>query len=126
ADTGPTRAVRALVLARDGHRCARCGRPCGPGIAPYSLQHRKARGVGGDSSPPGLVLLCGTATTGCHGEVESRRFPADQAKGYRLESWQDPAAEGVMYFDASDGGFTAWLADSGELLFEEPAMGGVL
>lgn len=108
-DTGPDRATRAAVLRRDGFACARCGKPCGPGIAAYSLQHRKARGVGGDSSAPNLLLLCGTATSpDCHAAVESRCCPDDQAKGYRLESWQDPAAEAVVYFEHPDGGgFTA-------------------
>lgn len=127
-DTGPSRKVRALVLARDGYACVRCGKGCGPGIAEYSLQHRKARGVGGDNSLPNLILLCGSATTGCHGEVEARgngdpvKRRDDQARGYRLESHQEPGLEPVMYFEREDGpGFTAWLADDGSLVFEAPA-----
>ena len=123
-DTGPSRLVRSVVLERDGYQCARCGKPAGPGIGPYSLQHRKARGVGGDSSLPNLLLLCGSALTLCHGEVESRdplKRREDQAKGYRLESYQDPALEPVMYFERPDGpGFTAWLCDNGSLSFEPP------
>lgn len=121
ADTGPSRRVRLLVLVRDGYACARCGRPCGPGIFRYSLQHRKARGVGGDSSPANLVLLCGTAVDLCHGEVESRHFPEDAERGYRLESWQDPLAEGVMYHEADGSGVTRWLESDGGVLSESPA-----
>ena len=129
-DTGPSDKVRTIVLARDGFQCARCGRPCGPGIGQYSLQHRVPRGSGGTSdpganSPSRLLLLCGTATTGCHGEVESHKDPEDQAKGYRLESWQEPAMEPVMYFSPHGSGFTAWLSDSGDLIFEAPAGGAV-
>lgn len=121
-DTGPDHKTRAVVLQRDGYQCARCGRPCGPGIGPYSLQHRKARGVGGDSSAPNLVLLCGTATTQCHGEVETRHDPHDLEAGYRLESWQDPLAEGVMYFERDAAGLTAWLLPDGGLNFEGPGV----
>jgi len=119
-DTGPSRKTRALVLARDGYHCVRDGRPAGPGIGPYSIQHRKARGVGGDNSLPNLLLLCGSATTLCHGEVESRQDPHDLAAGYRLESWQDPAAEGVMYMERDGGDFTAWLLPDGGLSFDGP------
>ncbi len=129
-DTGPSRKVRALVLERDGYRCARCGKPCGPGIAAYSLQHRVPRGSGGTSDPAAnspcrLVLLCGTATTECHGAVENHDDPADNAKGYRLKMGQDPALEPVQYFERMDGpGFTAWLCEDGSLLFEAPAAAG--
>lgn len=124
-DTGPDRKTRALVLERDGFQCVRCGKPCGPRVGPYSLQHRKARGVGGDSSIPNLVLLCGTATTGCHGEVESRDPQTrreDQARGYRLESWQDPATEGVMYASEHGSGVTLWLHADGTLSPDGPVV----
>jgi hypothetical protein len=122
--TGPTLKVRLMVLNRDRFLCARCGRPAGPGgVGPYSIQHRVARGSGGTSDPDAnsmsrLLLLCGSATTGCHGEVE-KRGDEDNAKGYWLWSWQDPEAEGVMYASA-DGGFTAWLEPDGGLSFEPP------
>lgn len=117
-DTGPDRATRALICKRDCYRCVRCGKPCGPDIAEYSLQHRKARGVGGDNSPSNLILLHGSATTGCHAEVE-RRGERDNAEGYWLWSWQDPAAEGVMYV-SEDGGATMWLRASGSLSPDGP------
>lgn len=121
ADTGPDRATRALVLTRDGYRCVRCGKPCGPGIAPYSIQHRIARGVGGGNAIPNLILLDGTATTGCHGAVESKKNPHDHPRGYRLESWQDPAAEPVMYA-SEDGGVTFYLEADGGLTVDAPAV----
>ena len=124
-ETGPSRKMRALICARDGYQCVRCGKPAGPDAGPYSIQHRIARQSGGTSdpeanSPSRLLLLCGSATTGCHGEVEARKDPHDLAAGYRLESWQDPEAEGVMYFDASGCGVTKWLEAGGGLADEAP------
>jgi hypothetical protein len=84
--SGPTPATVELVTARDGWLCVRCGRNVKGsqrGVG-WSLQHRKPRSMGGTSeracpwinSPENLVLLCGSATTGCHGDVESERFEA--------------------------------------------------
>jgi hypothetical protein len=113
-DTGPDAKTRALVLERDSYCCCRCSRPAGPDIGSYSIQHRVARGVGGGNGVPNLLLLCGSATTLCHGEVEGRLNPHDLAAGYRLESWQDPATEPVMLHSAHGSGITVWLlADGG-------------
>ena len=77
-------AIRDAVLERDGHACVRCGaavqRPY------YSLHHRRARGMGGSRllhTMANLVTLCGSGTTGCHGEVESDRDAAE-AVGWLL------------------------------------------
>jgi hypothetical protein len=117
-DTGPSPAVRALVLARDGRACVCCGRSIVG--QPYSLQHRKRRSQGGDSSPSNLVTVLGTGTTGCHERIDSRRDPSDEAKGYTVRSFGNPALIPVMFFTSPDSGFTAWLDDSGELLFAPP------
>lgn len=117
-DTGPSAAVRALVLARDGHACVCCsGSIVGK---PYSLQHRKRRSQGGDNSPSNLITVLGTGTTGCHERIDSRRDPSDEAKGYTVRSFGNPALIPVMFFTSNDSGFTAWLDDSGELLFAPP------
>lgn len=123
-DTGPDRKTRALVLARDGYACVSCGRAAGPGSGPYSLQHRLARGHGGGNSPSNLIVLCGSATSpgGCHLKAEQRDREM-QAQGHWLESWQDPEAEGVMYFSEHGSGFTAWLLPDGSLTFDEPKRG---
>ena len=76
--------------------------------------------MGGDNSLPNLILLCGTATTLCHGEVEGRQIREDLAAGYRLESWQDPAAEGVMYASEHGSGITMWLEADGGLTQDAP------
>jgi hypothetical protein len=98
-DTGPTRKVRALVLARDGFACVGCNKSVVG--RPYSLQHRVARGMGGTSradagSPVNLIVLCGSATSpgGCHLLAE-QRDPVMHERGLWLNSWEDPAAEPV-------------------------------
>lgn len=90
-NTGPDADVKRLVWKRDEGRCARCGNPLG---SSYSRQHRKPRAMGGTSRaeincPANLVMLCGSATTGCHGWAESHRQDA-AALGYLVASWQNP------------------------------------
>lgn len=96
-NTGPTAATRELVMNRDGFQCVRCGNPVSgePGIG-FSLQHRIPRGMGGSRDPrlnlpSNLILLDGSGTTGCHGEVESHRADAGDA-GYLVPRIEDPAA----------------------------------
>lgn len=124
--SGPTRAVRALVWERDGGCCAWCGRGVDPGG--HSLQHRRARGMGGTrradaNSPANLVLVCGSATTGCHGWIESH--PGEAARrGFRLGQWADPADVPVLYGGCGwvrlghDGG---WEALTGPLAADQVA-----
>jgi hypothetical protein len=117
-DTGPSRAVRDVVLARDGHACVCCGRDISAGM--YSLQHRRARGAGGSARedtnrPANLVTLCGHATSpdGCHARVESQPTWA-HVRGYRVDQGRDPAAaplwwHGELVLLAHDG--TVWLVE---------------
>jgi hypothetical protein len=100
-DTGPSRAVRKLVLARDGYACVCCGRDVWWGL--YSLQHRRARAAGGSrrrdtNSPANLITLCGHATTpdGCHAWAESDPGWAS-AFGYRVAQYKDPASVQVRW-----------------------------
>lgn len=96
--------ARALILDRDHGTCFRCGRtvvwwPTGDArrpetVCPYSIHHRRPRGMGGSTDPitdhpANGLTLCGTGTTGCHGWVESHRRQA-LADGYLLEHPQDP------------------------------------
>lgn len=87
-NTGPTLETKRAVIGREGGRCFRCGKPLAlwDGVEwvpckPYSIHHRKPRGMGGTRDPEinsstNLILLCGSGTTGCHGWVESRRATA--------------------------------------------------
>lgn len=75
--TGPAPDVRALVFARDGGRCVRCGKPAA------TQHHRRNRGSGGSSvaainCPSNLISTCGDGTTGCHGWIEHNRNEAER------------------------------------------------
>ena len=101
ADTGPDATTVAAVWARDHGRCVRCGRGLGPARGwDWSMQHRRAR-QGTDSrpdtnQPTNLILLCGSATTGCHGHVESYRAEA-RAGGWAVRQSDVPAAMPVRH-----------------------------
>lgn len=117
-ETGPSRKVRTLVLARDSYACVCCGQSV---IGrPYSLQHRKRRSQGGGNDPSNLITVLGTGTTGCHERIDSRRDPHDEARGYTVRSWQDPALIPVVVFSEGCPGVTAWLWDDGEYHFDGP------
>ena len=97
--SGPARAVRGLVWERDGGACAWCGCPVREGE--HSLQHRRARGMGGTrradaNSPANLVLVCGSGTTLCHGWVEAHPGEAER-RGFRLRQWADPVEVPVLW-----------------------------
>ncbi|GAA4627011.1 hypothetical protein GCM10023196_037560 [Actinoallomurus vinaceus] len=98
--TGPADKIRALILERDGHRCASCGTAIRGRW--YSLQHRNARGMGGTSdplanSPVNLITLCVSATSpGCHLACE-RRHPDMHEAGFWLWDSQDPTAVPVTH-----------------------------
>ncbi|GAA6124233.1 hypothetical protein BPY_23410 [Bifidobacterium psychraerophilum] len=86
----PSRKVCALVDARDGEACVRCGRSLWS--VPGSRHHRKPRSVAGVEerhTAANLVLLCGSGTTGCHGWVHSHIRDAE-SHGWLVASSDDP------------------------------------
>lgn len=99
--SGPTKEVRRLVIARDLNRCQWCGRHVRTDSGWYSLQHRRARGMGGSkdkatNQPANLILVHGTGTTECHGFIESQPAQAI-GRGFRIAAAADPAK--VPYMD---------------------------
>lgn len=96
--TGPSAAVRALVIAREDGCCARCGLRGGDHVwPPHQIHHRRPRGMGGTSrkdtnSPAALLYLCAS----CHARTESRRAEALD-RGLLVRQTQDPAAVPVLY-----------------------------
>lgn len=94
--------TRVLIIDRDRGRCQRCGRVVSDSWPGYSLQHRDNRGQGGTSDPRRAdadngVLLCGSATTGCHGWAESNPADAERA-GFAVASWADPESVPMCTF----------------------------
>ena len=88
-DTGPSDAIRQLVLARDNYSCVCCGRAIYG--QQYSIQHVKRRSQGGTNTATNLITLLGTGITACHGRIDSRVDPRDEYRGYTVRSWGDPA-----------------------------------
>jgi hypothetical protein len=87
--------VRREVIARDHHSCRWCGRFVDVESGWYSLQHRRARGMGGTRRVDtdlacNLVLVCGTGTTECHGYIESHREEA-VSRGFNVADRHNPA-----------------------------------
>lgn len=99
--TGPDLGTVLRVLERDGHACMRCGKAIrGNRGWDWSMQHRLPRGQGGTSNPAinlpsNLLSVCGSATTLCHGHMESYRTEAEQ-KGWLVRRGNDPKAQPVL------------------------------
>jgi 5-methylcytosine-specific restriction endonuclease McrA len=95
--------VREAVLARDGYCCQRCGAGLRIAEGDYSLQHRDNRGMGGSKlkhAMANLVALCGSATTGCHGHVESEPLESDRM-GWSVPNGVTPEEWPVLRFGRS-------------------------
>ncbi len=99
--TGPTAKVRRQVIERDvddeGYpTCQWCGSGVRIEWGQYSLQHRRARGMGSPNFPDknlpqNLVLCHGSATTGCHGDIERGKKVEATERGFRLTRTGNPA-----------------------------------
>lgn len=101
ASTGPTDEIVEAALERAGFSCMICDHMLGDRRGTdWCVQHRRPRGKGGTRWPgvnllSNLGILCGSATTGCHGEVESRR--ADALDDGWLVKWPgDPATISLL------------------------------
>ena len=120
-NSGPTPKVRALVLERDGHACVCCGMSILG--QHYSLGHRLRASQGGKPVPSNLLTFLGLGGEMCHGRIDNRTDPADEAKGYTCRSWQDPAQIPVMVFSEGGSGVLAWVWDDGRYHFDGPQGG---
>ena len=80
SDFTPT--IRRLILERDDHRCAMCGRPVYDGA---QVHHRQLRSQGGPSTPENGITVC----LWCHGWVHGNVRAAIES-GYIVPSWGSP------------------------------------
>ena len=91
----PTTETRRQVLARDGCKCAICGRSIDTEWSGFSIHHRRMRSHGSGyerlHEAENLLTLCGSGTTGCHGWVHAHPNRAYQL-GYldRMLSTSQP------------------------------------
>jgi hypothetical protein len=88
-------ALRFQVLLRDGNACVRCGQSTSRGR--HSVHHRLLKSQGGTDDTFNLIVLCGSGTEGCHGEVHSRRADVGIPGGFIVPSWEDPETVPVTY-----------------------------
>ena len=108
--------TREVIYQRAGRCCERCPKSAEGG----SIHHRRPRGMGGTKDPaagggPNGVLLCGSGTTGCHGEVESNRVQAI-ADGWLVPQGVDPATVPIRHRTLG----RVWLDDDGMYLHQNP------
>lgn len=109
--TGFTKATRKLIIERDHGICQWCGELVT--VADYSLQHRRARGMGGSkskaaNSPANGVVVHGSGTTGCHGWIESHPDDALE-RGFRVYQGKDPRQVALVDW----AGRAWWLFENG-------------
>lgn len=109
-------AAEAAALARDERMCVCCGRSV-TGL-PHRAFRRKSQHQGGDDSLSNLITFLGSGADPLDPDdhfarVNSRRDPSDEAKGYSLRSWQDPAAVPVKVMSQYGPGVTMLLTDDG-------------
>lgn len=112
-DTGPDRATKDLVKERDDWHCVICGKPVVP-HGDWSIHHRRNRGTGGSSDPAinrpsNLILVHGSGTTLCHGDLTDNRdrdFALEHGWVISTNSKQEPidvpvhhALHGLIYLD---------------------------
>lgn len=107
-----TPAQRQVIYERDNWQCQCCGISV-KSMSWRSIQHRLARGQGGQSTLDNGVTLCGSATSpGCHRRAENRDAEM-VTRGFVVWSWQDPAEIPVERWDHE----LIWLLPDGGIRY---------
>lgn len=114
-DTGPDAKTRTLVYERDGYACVCCG------ISiigrPHSVGHRKRRSQGGTNDPSNLLTFLGFGNgltrEDHHWRIDRREDEHDEAKGYTVRSYDDPALIPVMVMSPGGSGVLVWATPDG-------------
>jgi len=123
ADAGPDQATRELVYERDNWACVCCGQPVRG--RPHSVGHRMRRSQGGSNLPSNLLTFLGWGNgftdEDHHARIDQRKDEHDEARGYTVRSWHDPALVPVMVFSPGGSGVLAWPTDDGRWATEAPA-----
>ena len=96
--------------------CAVCGAGRSAGLPAH---HVLPRGRGGDDVTANLVALCGSGTTGCHGDVEEYRGEARRLLGLHLAERRPDTLE---YLSEKLRHHGAGGVPEGELWRKEPRM----
>ncbi len=105
--------VRRLVLARDDWACLCCARSVLG--QPYAIHLRKPWHLGGDTSPENLI----TVRAECGDRIRDRCDPTDEARGYTVRLYDEPALVPVVYSTPA-GQTRVWLLPDGGRAFEPP------
>lgn len=79
-----TRATRSALHDRALHCCEVCGTPNAT-----NAHHRINQSQGGRDTLGNLMLVCGSGTTGCHGNITSNPLWA-RLRGYTVPSTFEP------------------------------------
>lgn len=101
----PTKA-RKLLTRRSGGRCEICGRR-----PATNAQHRKNRSQGGSWDLSNLIHVCGSGTTGCHGDIHARP-ETSYANGWSVRQALKPSAI-PAWLMGDYGRVYMWLHDDG-------------
>jgi hypothetical protein len=112
--------AKQLVLERDSYTCLHSGQ------AAVDVHHRVRRGMGGTADPViafSLVNLV-SLSRASHNLAHKADDPEMALKGYRLETWQDPAMEPLMLFSESGWRSPVWLKPEGGYATVRPEMAG--
>jgi hypothetical protein len=115
--------TRKAVHERDGWLCVCCGQSVRG--RPHSVGHRKRRSQGGSNETSNLLSFLGLGINQFdpddhHARIDSRKDPNDEARGYTVRSWQDPASVSVMITGFGGSGAWRFLSDDGEYLSAPP------
>lgn len=122
--TGPDAKTRRAVYDRDGWLCVCCGRSIIGQL--HSVGLRKRRSQGGGLDMPNLLTFLGLGTNPSdpqdhRARIDSGYDPADEAKGYRVHGYDDPALIPVIVVSGAGSWTTLWPTADGRWSAEPPA-----
>lgn len=121
-------ALKAYELDEDAV-CAVCGLPA------TNAHHQPAKGMGGGSTVhlhrtkwgqfvvrPALIALCGSGTTGCHGDVHEKRVKIEWVwdEPEAMEKWNDGTflSHGIDPHSQKLYNFGHWQIKQGEITYD--------